>query len=103
MDIQKLKPCPFCGSKDVEAFAQDEDDCPYQSAIVRCFNCDAQTAQMAGKSKIEMAIRAWNKRAAPPEPVKLPGCVDDLHGIGPVMSADAVVEALKVAGVEVQP
>lgn len=30
----QLKPCPFCGSNDVEAFAQDEDDCPHRSAIV---------------------------------------------------------------------
>jgi Lar family restriction alleviation protein len=58
----QIKPCPFCGSKDVEAFSQDEDDCPNRSAIVRCHSCDAQTAQMVGSTKIEMAIRAWNKR-----------------------------------------
>lgn len=55
----QLKPCPFCGSNDVEAFTQDEDDCPHRSAIVRCHSCDAQSAQMVGNSKIEMAIRAW--------------------------------------------
>ncbi|MBW1251987.1 hypothetical protein [Pantoea allii] len=35
-------------------------------------------------------------------PVELPDCVDDLHGIGPVMSADAVVEALRQQGYEVK-
>ncbi len=58
----QIKPCPFCGSKHVEAFAQDKDDCPFQSAIVRCHSCDAQSAQMVGSTKIDMAIRAWNKR-----------------------------------------
>lgn len=35
-------------------------------------------------------------------PVELPDCVDDLHGVGPVMSADAVVEALRQQGYEVK-
>lgn len=34
--------------------------------------------------------------------VKLPPCVDDLHGIGMVMSADAVVEELATAGIKVE-
>ncbi|MDU7196973.1 MAG: Lar family restriction alleviation protein [Enterobacteriaceae bacterium] len=64
MKDETLLPCPFCGSTECEAFAQDEEDCPYQSAIVRCFNCDAQSAQMVGKDKIIQAIAAWNKRPA---------------------------------------
>ncbi|WP_428982534.1 Lar family restriction alleviation protein [Pectobacterium araliae] len=59
----EIKACPFCGSKNVEAFAQDEDDCPNMSAIVRCHNCDAQSAQMVGASKIRHAIAAWNRRS----------------------------------------
>ncbi|HBR7902599.1 TPA: hypothetical protein L9426_001138 [Klebsiella pneumoniae] len=34
--------------------------------------------------------------------VKLPPCVDDLHGIGMVMSADAVIEMLAAAGIKVE-
>lgn len=34
--------------------------------------------------------------------VKLPPCVDDLHGIGMVMSADTVVEALTSYGIKVE-
>lgn len=34
--------------------------------------------------------------------VELPDCVDDLHGVGPVMSADAVVQALRQQGYEVK-
>ena len=34
--------------------------------------------------------------------VKLPPCVDDVHGIGMVMSSDAVVEALTAAGIKVE-
>ncbi|SPX71962.1 Lar family restriction alleviation protein [Morganella morganii] len=60
---QRLKPCPFCGSSHVEAFCQYEEDCPDRSAIVRCHSCDAQTAQMIGSRKIDMAIAAWNRRA----------------------------------------
>ncbi|WP_081704220.1 Lar family restriction alleviation protein [Photorhabdus temperata] len=61
----ELLPCPFCGSKDVGVFRQYEDDCPYRSSIVRCFNCDAQTAQFINddiRSQNKMAIRAWNRR-----------------------------------------
>ncbi|UEP19736.1 hypothetical protein [Klebsiella phage vB_KpnS-VAC113] len=32
--------------------------------------------------------------------VKLPTCVDDLHGIGMVMPADAVIEMLAAAGIK---
>ena len=59
---EQIKPCPFCGSNECEAFSQDEDDCPYMSAIVRCFSCDAQSAQQVGPGKIQRAIAAWNKR-----------------------------------------
>lgn len=34
--------------------------------------------------------------------VKLPPCVDDLHGIGMVMPADAVIEMLAAAGIKVE-
>ena len=60
---EELKRCPFCGSKDVEVFSQYEEDCPHRSAIVRCHSCDAQSAQMMGKNKLDMAARAWNTRA----------------------------------------
>jgi hypothetical protein len=43
---------------------------------------------------------------APPapelKPIKLPNCVDDLHGIGPVISAEAVEKAIRDAGYEVK-
>ncbi|WP_373327882.1 hypothetical protein [Cronobacter turicensis] len=34
--------------------------------------------------------------------VKLPPCVDDMHGVGMVMSADAVTEALSAAGINLE-
>lgn len=34
--------------------------------------------------------------------VKLPPCVDGLHGVGMVMSADAVTEALSAAGIKLE-
>ncbi len=64
MPANELKPCPFCGGKDVEAFQQyPEDDGGMGSYIVRCHSCDAQSAQFIGKGKRDMAIRAWNRRA----------------------------------------
>jgi len=61
---------------------------------------NTQTTEKYGK---------WERRTlytTPPahllRPVELPDCVDDLHGIGPVMSADAVVEALHQQGYEVK-
>lgn len=65
-------------------------------------------------------VRAWNRARFPAEAypamrevlrlnsgskpfvVKLSGCVDDLHGIGPVMSAEKVVKAIKAAGGSVE-
>lgn len=35
-------------------------------------------------------------------PVELPDCVEELHGVGPVMAADAVVQALRQQGYEVK-
>ncbi|SLR87671.1 ead/Ea22-like family protein [Klebsiella pneumoniae] len=52
----------------------------------------------------EMEIAALRQRISGLESrtVKLPPCVDDLHGIGMVMSADAVVEALTSYGIKVE-
>ncbi|MDV5691025.1 ead/Ea22-like family protein [Klebsiella quasipneumoniae] len=52
----------------------------------------------------EMEIEALRQCIAELESraVKLPPCVDDVHGIGMVMSADAVVEALTTAGIKVE-
>lgn len=44
-------------------------------------------------------MELWKKLEARTVTVKLPPCVGDLHGIGMVMSADAVVEALKASGI----
>lgn len=46
-------------------------------------------------------FRANAQPAPAPIAVKLPNCVDDLHGVGPVMSADAVVAMLELAGIKI--
>ncbi|EQA3413049.1 hypothetical protein ACX1JN_000692 [Cronobacter sakazakii] len=50
------------------------------------------------------ALEAAEKRITELEArtVKLPPCVDDLHGVGMVMSADAVTEALSAAGINLE-
>jgi hypothetical protein len=49
-----------------------------------------------------LPLGATEVYTAPPvavmHPVELPNCVDDLHGIGPVMSAEAVEKAILAAG-----
>ncbi|MEG0280609.1 MAG: Lar family restriction alleviation protein [Morganella sp. (in: enterobacteria)] len=54
---QKLKPCPFCGSDDVEILIpyQKKDD----SVLIYCFGCDLRIK----KSSTPEAITAWNRRS----------------------------------------
>lgn len=61
--------------------------------------------EFRNRLKLERSIlEGADKRIAELESrtVKLPPCVDDLHGIGMVMSADAVVEALTSYGIKVE-
>lgn len=54
---QKLKPCPFCGSGDIEILTPypKKDD----SALIYCFGCDLRIP----KNSTPEAIAAWNRRA----------------------------------------
>ncbi|PUH07968.1 hypothetical protein [Klebsiella pneumoniae] len=58
---------------------------------------DERLALVEALEKAQQRITQLESRA-----VKLPPCVDDLHGIGMVMSADAVVEALTSYGIKVE-
>ncbi|QBH96075.1 restriction alleviation protein, Lar family [Limnobaculum zhutongyuii] len=62
--MDKLKPCPFCGSSEVELFEMDEEDNPYRAWVVRCHKCDVQTAMFVGsiEQKKRCATNAWNRR-----------------------------------------
>lgn len=48
----KLKPCPFCGSKNVKVYSLG-------GLHVKCFNCDARIGYY---ESIENAIYVWNRR-----------------------------------------
>lgn len=48
---EKLKPCPFCGSKEINVFAQ----------FAECQQCGAKTRWV---SYPRAAIEAWNTRKA---------------------------------------
>ena len=52
---KKLKPCPFCGSKD-DLLINDED----YEVFVFCWSCEARGPEMFSKND---AIEAWNRRA----------------------------------------
>lgn len=61
-----LKPCPFCGSKDV-ALCYGKNgwvsNVYYKKSIgfVECLRCGSKTSTMA---HIESAVRKWNRRAS---------------------------------------
>lgn len=53
-----LGPCPFCGSKSVEAYIA-----PMGTHGVRCYNCGADVMYYGAEGSEEKAIAAWNRRA----------------------------------------
>lgn len=61
--IEKLKPCPFCGSKSVTL---EKRNSGYQ---VRCWYCGARGKYVVAKSIINKkeAIDAWNRRVGEDE------------------------------------
>ncbi len=50
----ELKPCPFCGSKDV--IIKQDDSCGH---TVICFKCNAKTDRCLSQ---KLAVEAWNRR-----------------------------------------
>ena len=65
----KLKPCPFCGSNDIELQSDfDKTKDPRKNCMtarVKCCNCFAtsDTKDSCGGETEQDAIDAWNKRA----------------------------------------
>ena len=58
---EKLKPCPFCGSSNVDWFRSFGDPSTNENIVnVQCINCGAQGASKLGEKN---AIDVWNKRA----------------------------------------
>lgn len=65
--MTELKPCPFCGSKDIKFSAFDAED---DSIIVcmMCRKCEAcgptvEPTPNDGDLEYKKAVRAWNRRA----------------------------------------
>ena len=62
---KKLKPCPFCGSKDVKIYSYSDG-----GICVKCLDCYCQTQacndfNIAGAKKqsaYETVVEAWNRR-----------------------------------------
>ena len=55
MQEVELKPCPFCGSKNIRLWGEKDKGTPW----VQCNNCLASTGTY---EKREQAIGAWNRR-----------------------------------------
>ncbi|EKK5196987.1 hypothetical protein PN545_001018 [Cronobacter sakazakii] len=83
-----------------------------EAARADCRENAARIAELESQRKLAFsACNRWadkcrdaEKRVAELETrtVKLPPCVDDLHGVGMVMSADAVTKALSAAGINLE-
>ena len=56
--MAELKPCPFCGYKGVEIFA-DDNEYLYYRYFSQCQKCGASAKR--GHTK-EDAVKAWNRR-----------------------------------------
>ena len=57
--MNNLKPCPFCGSQDVDTTM----DCMFGNFYVKCFNCYAVIPEPSSTNYTEKeAIEAWNRR-----------------------------------------
>lgn len=55
--MEKLKPCPFCGSKNVGGLMQ------FDSCFIRCNKCYALVPDpSATKMSMEEAWKLWNSR-----------------------------------------
>lgn len=52
--MEKIKPCPFCGSKKVEVCRTNENAC-----WIRCWKCGADAPSNRLR---KIAISIWNKR-----------------------------------------
>ena len=57
----KLKPCPFCGSKDVEVFEPDNKETTVGRAVI-CNNCDTRVGFPTAFDEL-IAMDLWNRRA----------------------------------------
>ena len=56
MEHKEIKPCPFCGSKDIYC---DDAGRGTDMWFVQCNDCDATFPHFDSK---EQAVRAWNRR-----------------------------------------
>ncbi len=60
---QKLKPCPFCGGKNIKSFwffADTENEKHVRQSAIYCDDCPGQVIVIGFKRD---AIAAWNHRA----------------------------------------
>ena len=57
----KLKPCPFCGSTDIDTYETDTGIMGLRGYhYVMCGDCYAETSKM---DKKQDAVKLWNRRA----------------------------------------
>lgn len=78
---EQLKPCPFCGSDNVEEQPAEQCDAVRWVAEIYCHDCDSRvSSQSTDRSPLEASetvVDIWNRRT-PPAQVPRPHYVDRL-------------------------
>lgn len=64
---EKLKPCPFCGSRDVDVFDAAGEPYGCSQPYVHCNNCCADSKMC---DSLDKAVAAWNRRAIDVDAIK---------------------------------
>ncbi len=63
IDGDKLKPCPFCGSENLNLYYRDVDDrCNLFDPCVRCRNCGTVLIFHDHIGSLDDIQKVWNRR-----------------------------------------
>lgn len=62
--MEKLKPCPFCGGKNIHVEYEVDDYGYERGSYICCYDCLASFYQQEACCD-EDNIKAWNRRAEP--------------------------------------
>jgi len=88
--MEKLKPCPFCGS--IAVYHRDEQGIDIEDMVVapnvmHFVWCDECRAVMSADSE-EKVIKAWNRRAITIDDIMTPICEDYCKHLGDYKDPD---------------
>lgn len=60
--MNKLKPCPFCGSNNVAIYDNYKTKFTVHYNCVECLKCGAMVVDTNEKHSLNDVVKAWNRR-----------------------------------------